>query len=274
MFACFNRPMQGDPSARPSVRMTVTTACRSTRLAMGMTLRTLAEAVGVTPSHIWAIEHGQANPSLDLVVRLARALDLELEVTLRPPIIHGDRRQIDLVHAWVSGYVDRRFSTSGWNTAREVEIIHGRSHGWIDLLAFDRTSGTLLVIEIKTRLDDLGAIERQLGWYERSAMAAARELGWLPRRTISWLLLLATEESDWRLRQNRDAIAAGFRGRQPDMLRLLANPAAQWRSGHGIAMVDPASRRRDWLIRPRLDGRRSAAPYLDYRSAASTLVKA
>ena len=237
MFACFNRPMQGDPSARPSVRMTVTTACRSTRLAMGMTLRTLAEAVGVTPSHIWAIEHGQANPSLDLVVRLARALDLELEVTLRPPIIHGDRRQIDL-------------------------------------LAFDRTSGTLLVIEIKTRLDDLGAIERQLGWYERSAMAAARELGWQPRRTISWLLLLATEESDGRLHQNRDAIAAGFRGRQPDMLRLLANPAAPWRSGRGIAMVDPASRRRDWLIRPRLDGRRSAAPYLDYRSAASSLLKA
>jgi hypothetical protein len=59
--------------------------------------------------------------------------------------------------------------------AREVEIVHGRSHGWIDLLAFDRRTGTMLILEIKTRLSDLGAIERQIAWYERMGMATWHE---------------------------------------------------------------------------------------------------
>ena len=32
----------------------------------------------------------------------------------------------------------------------------------------------------------------------------------------------------------------------------------------GLAMIDPSSRRREWLIRTTVDGRRSAAPYVDY----------
>ena len=42
------------------------------------------------------------------------------------------------------------------------------------MLAFDPATGILVVIEVKTRLDDLGAIERQMGWYERSAFGVAR----------------------------------------------------------------------------------------------------
>ena len=67
----------------------------------------------------------------------------------------------DPVHARCSAYVDRRLGASGWATAREVEIVHGRTHGWIDLLAFDRRTGMMVVIEIKTRLEDIGALERQ-----------------------------------------------------------------------------------------------------------------
>ena len=78
-------------------------------------------------------------------------------------------RQRDAVHAPCSGYANRRFRAGGWETGREVEIVHGRSHGWIDLLAFDPRTGLLLIVEIKTRLDDLGLVERQLAWYERSA---------------------------------------------------------------------------------------------------------
>jgi hypothetical protein len=34
--------------------------------------------------------------------------------------------------------------------------------------------------------------------------------------------------------------------------------------GQSLAMIDPSSRRREWLIRTAVDGRRSAAPYADY----------
>lgn len=76
-------------------------------------------------------------------------------------------RQHDTVHAICSGYVDRRLHRAGWTVAREVEIVHGRSHGWIDLLAFEPTTRTLVVIEVKTRLDDIGGLERQAAWYVR-----------------------------------------------------------------------------------------------------------
>jgi hypothetical protein len=42
-------------------------------------------------------------------------------------------------------------------------------------------------------------------------------------------------------------------------------------SGRGLALCDPASRRREWLIRTRLDGRRSELPYRDYADAARRL---
>jgi transcriptional regulator with XRE-family HTH domain len=255
---------------RPPIRITFARACRATRAALGMPQRRLADLVGVDRSYIARIEHGRANVSLDLVERITRALGLELELIIRPPVMIGaDRRQRDVMHARCSGYVDRRLTALGWRTSREVEIVHARSHGWIDLLAFDPRSGTLLVIEIKTVLDDIGGIERQIAWYEREARAIARRRGWVARRIVSWLLVLATDDVDERLRTNREVVDQAFPVRAPAMIERLVNPLGNWPAGRGLAMVDPSSRRRDWLRRSRLDGRRSAAPYRDYRDAAT-----
>jgi hypothetical protein len=123
---------------------------------------------------------------------------------------------------------------------------------------------------VKTRIDDLGEIERQLAWYERMAGEAGRSLDWRPRRVIGCLLLLATEENDIRIRLQRDVIDAVFRA-TVELRALVADPARPWSNGRGLALIDPSSRRRDWLIRPRLQGRRAAAPYRDYADAARRL---
>jgi len=151
--------------------------------------------------------------------------------------------------------------------AREVELVHGRMHGWIDLLAFDARTGTVVIVEIKTRLDDLGVIERQLGWYERRAFEVARDLGWHPRRLTAWLLLLASDDVDAAIRANREALGTAFAMRAPEMLASLEGRSA--RVGRGLALIDPTSRRQGWLIRARVDGRRSAAPFRDYANAAA-----
>jgi hypothetical protein len=190
-------------------------------------------------------------------------LELEIELAARQPVVVDGGRQHDLVHARCSGHVDSRLRKIGWQTAREVEVVHGRSHGWIDLLAFDPIPVTLLVIEIKTRLDDLGAIERQIGWYERSAFDVARRLGWRPRHVVGWLLVLASDEVEAVLRANRELMVHAFPARAPEMLDQLADPrrpAGRW----GMALIDPTSRRRDWLITSRIDGRRSPAPFAGY----------
>lgn len=235
-----------------------------------MTQVELADRVGVTRGYVAGIEMGRANPTLDVVAKIAAALDLEVDWLIRPPIIHDADQTGDLVHARCSAYVDHRLRAVGLLTAREVEIIHARSHGWIDLLAFDPDIATLLLVEVKTRLDDLGALERQIGWYERSALAAAHRLGWRPVRVVTWLVVLASAEADAGIHAHRPVFDQAFPVRAHEALRWLADGGLP-PLGRVLAMVDPASRRRDWLIRTRSDGRRSEPPYRDLREAAQRL---
>lgn len=267
----FHDAMSHDSWIPVTARMSLARACREGRLALGMSQQALARKVGVARSYIAAIELGHANPTLDIVVRIATALGYELDLQLRAPVIIGDRRQRDLVHARCSGHVDRRLRVAGFETAREVPIVEGRWRGWIDLLAFDRRTSTLLVIEIKTVIDDIGAIERQVGWYERVARRVAREHGWIPRRVITWLLVLATEQNEASLAQNREVLDRVFPVRGSVMEGLLTDPRSPWPGGRGLATVDPARHRRRWLIRPRIDGGRMAPRYADYPDAARLL---
>jgi transcriptional regulator with XRE-family HTH domain len=249
------------------IRIAFGRACLETRIGLDVSREDLAGRVGVTPSYIGRIERGEANPSLRLVESIADALGLDTQLVIRAPIFPGGSRIKDAVHARCSAYVDRRLRGHGWQTAREVEVVHGRSHGWIDLLAFDSHTGTLLIIEIKTRLDDLGALERQLGWYERMAWQAARRRGWRPSRVVSAVLALASDEVEWVIRTHRELVAVAFPMRAARVANLLSQPAAIV-AGRGLALIDPSSRRQGWLIRTSLDGRRSRLPYADYADAA------
>ncbi len=134
---------------------------------LDITQQELADAVSVSRPYIASVETGRANPTLDVVGRILRALGLDPDLLARQPVILNGPQQRDLVHARCSGYVSRRLTGLGWETRREVAIASGRTRGWIDVLAFDPRRHILLVIEVKTWLDDLGAIERQLDWYKR-----------------------------------------------------------------------------------------------------------
>ena len=200
---------------------------------------------------------------------ISQALGIELELVARTPIVHDRPRPHDTVHARCSAHVDRRLRAHGLSVAREVEVVHGRSHGWIDILAFDHRTANLLLIEIKTRLDDLGAVERQFSWYERSARGLARDRGWAPRVMRSWLIVLASDEVDLVLRANRYLFDQAFPRRADDMLGDLGiTPGIKRDVGRAVAMIDPSNRGRRWLIRTRIDGRRSPARYRDYADAA------
>jgi transcriptional regulator with XRE-family HTH domain len=251
------------------LRRSFASFCRETRVSLDITQQELAAAVGVTRGYVATLESGRANPSLALVERFGDALGIDFRLVGRAPVIVGSHAQRDLVHARCSGYVDRRLRRTPLSVAREVEIVHGRSHGWIDLLAFDPRNGTLFVVEVKTVLDDLGALERQLGWYEREAFAAAKDLGWEPRRLNVWLLFLASEEVEAAIRANRDVLRAAFPLRAREMLTSLDGTPSP--VGRGLALIDPTSRRRDWLLRARVDGRRGPAPFRDHADAAARL---
>lgn len=48
------------------------------RLQQNMSIRTLAEKSGVARSHIQKIEAGEANPSLEVMCKLAKALNCDI----------------------------------------------------------------------------------------------------------------------------------------------------------------------------------------------------
>lgn len=237
---------------------------------LDITQQMLADAAGVSRSLIAAIEAGHANPSLDVGMRIGDALGLDLQLVGRPPVAISSRTR-SVVHARCSGYADRRLRAIDWQTRREVEIVGDRSHGWIDLLAFDPRTRVMVIVEVKTWLDDIGAIERQLAWYERAAKDVASGIGWQPDAVTSWLLVLASEEVENSLRRYRDLFRIAFPRRAMDMRRDLTEPARIVTASRGLALIDPTSRRRDWLLPSRSDGRRTKAPYLDYADAARRL---
>src|ERR671930_299345 len=171
---------------------------------------------------------------------------------------------IDLGRARCVGYVAERLRRVGFEVATEVEVGEGRWRGWIDILAFHRVTGLMLVVEVKTELHDVGAEQRRFATYEREAWAAARRSGWLPSRRASALVLLRTESIDRVVTTNRSVLEASFPSRSCDLLRWLTDPASAPQNARAIAAIDPRSRRRDWLFDAGTDGRRRPARYRDY----------
>ena len=243
--------------------------CRSRRSELDLTQAAVSQSLGISRSHYAAIEAARANSSIALVDRIGETLGLRFALAASAVALITDPTVRDAVHARCSAYVMRRLESDGWLVLREMEITDGRLRGWIDLLAFDPQTRTLLIIEIKTSIDDMGRLERQIGWYAR-AVATAVQADWQPARIATWVLALATAEVDEVVARHRPIIDTGFPGRAATMRAVLggsnAVPAAR-----GLALIDPRSRRRDWLLSLRVDGRRAPAPYQDRAGAARIL---
>jgi len=250
------------------LRTMVAQLIRDARTMLDISQHDLAVAVGVTRAYIGRIEAGRANPTVDLIDRLAQSLGIGVRLMGDLPVVESER-QSDAVHAWCSGYVSRRLRRLGWEVRREVLVGSGNRRGWIDIVAFHPHTRTLLLIEIKTWLDDLGAVERQIGRYEQSWRAVAEAFGWRPALWSPWLLVTQTAQADEFIRRNRSTLRDAFPLRASAMRQILSGTAAQVpASARGLAMIDPSSRRREWLIATSADGRRSAPAFRDYADAA------
>lgn len=255
----------------PDLAELVAATIRSVRFKVRWSERELARRLGTSQRAIQRLESGRLKRiDSDLATRAMRLLGIRISVDANVPALPSRVEQKDGVHGWCSSYLARTLRRRGWEVRAEVEVGRDRFRGWIDLLAFRPSDGTLVVVEIKTRIDDLGRIVRTIGWYARSAGEAASAFGWRPRRVIPLLAVLATAETESRLELQRDLVRGEFPATSAATEAWLADPNAP-RIGAAVAMIDPASRRRSWVVRRRSEGRRTLPPYVDYRDAASRL---
>ncbi|MEI7744230.1 MAG: helix-turn-helix domain-containing protein [Chloroflexota bacterium] len=247
---------------------------RSSRRLIGWTQDELATRARTSQATIWRIECGRADHlDLNVVERVFAALGARVSLAADVRHLADRERQADGVHAVLNGASARRHARDGWSTASEVQIGRDRPRGWIDLLAFRPADNALVVQETKCDLVDFGALQRSLAFYEREAVAVARDLGWTPRRVVVLLVALDTASIAARLRDNRDLVDQGFPAITATTAAWLKDPTAPAPRGWTLAMADPASQRRAWLRPPILGPVRREPAYLDYAGAARRLLR-
>jgi transcriptional regulator with XRE-family HTH domain len=255
-------------AAAPRILQDIGRTIHDVRVRLGWSQRELARRSGVSQARISRIERGTLQDlRIGVIDRLFVALGVRYWVGTESP--HIIRAPADQVHASCSAYTARRLLAHGLLVEREVEVGGDRSRGWIDLLAFQPHSRTLFVVEVKTEIHDIGAIERSLNWYQRESLRVVRRFGWHPGRVLSVLLVLDSRVNDHRIGLAPDVFRTAFPGRAKELRAILDGSGVG--EGRFIAMIDPRSRRSVWLRATRSDGRRSAASYVDYIDAARQL---
>jgi transcriptional regulator with XRE-family HTH domain len=263
--------MRDGPLGDADLGKQIGTVIKTAREETGWSQRELARRLRTSHSAVQRLEAGHS-PYVD--TRLATAafglLGIRSSFDARTLGLAGRREQRDLVHAWCLSYTSRRLRADGWEVRTEVEIGDGRYRGWIDLLAYRDVDRCLLCGEIKTEIDDVGRIQRTVGWYGREAVNAARRLEWRPRTTTTALLVLCSADNDGAIRQNHDILRGSFPGMTRgllDWITVAGTPVP----APSMAMLDPSSRRRDWLRPTVSEGRRTSAPYANYAEAAAAI---
>jgi transcriptional regulator with XRE-family HTH domain len=251
--------------------MQVADAVREARRLVGWTQRELADRARTSHTTIWRMELARGD-HLDLatVERVLHALGLRPSLQVDGRHLGDRRRQLDAVHAKVTGFVARRLERHGWTNRTEVPIGDRPPRGWIDLLAYREGDASLLVEESKTELLDVGATQRSLAYYERESLAVARGLGWRPRRVITLLAALDSRAVASVIVENRQLLARAFPNPVQDLAAWIADPRCARPRGWTIAMADPRTRRTAWLLPTPLTSRRTAI-YHDYADAAARL---
>lgn len=198
---------------------------RRLRLDSGASITALGEYVGVDPSHLARIEKGTAQPSLDLLERIAVALGADLSIRMfagTGPRLH-DRFQAPMLEALLAILHPR------W--ARDLEVVAGRGRGVVDSVLVDRLTPVVVAVEAQS---ELRRFEQQIRWAAEKADALSNRY---EGRPISRLLLLRSTVANRELtRRYPESFRAAYPARTADVVEALtsASPALP---GAGIVWV-------------------------------------
>lgn len=185
------------------------------RLDAGVSIADLARCADVDPSHVWRIEAGSANASLDVLVALASCLGSDLGLrffaTAAPRL--RDRFQAPMIEALI------RHLGPAWRTRPEVPIPAVR--GVVDLVLNRALDHLTIVCECHS---ELRRLELALRRANEKAEAVQRLEGAQTASTI--LLLRSTEQTRRVVRAYEATFRAAFPGRLDDALSALQGDAA------------------------------------------------
>jgi transcriptional regulator with XRE-family HTH domain len=198
---------------------------RLLRRRRGWTQQRLAAEAKVARWAIVEIEAGRGGRiTAERLVRVVAALGGYLSLRIQ---YHGEAldRFRDERHAALVDLMVARLRSDGWEVATEVSFNIFGERGSIDILAFDPTTGTLLVIEVKTVIPDVGGMLATLDRKVRLARDLAAERGW-NARSVGRLLVLPEASTARRRIEHHDAtFRNAFPARNVEVNRWLEAPS-------------------------------------------------
>jgi transcriptional regulator with XRE-family HTH domain len=199
---------------------------RRTRLDAGLTLRALARAADLAPSHLSEVERGIAEPSLAVLSRLAGLLGADVSIRLFPgagPRIR-DRLQAPVVEALL------REVHPSWKRLVEVPVWRP-VRGVIDAV-IARPAEVVVAIEVHS---EIRRLEQQIRWAREKADALPSAEAWSMLLAgehavpVSRMLVLRSTRAN---RELVNAFESTFRAAYPakaaDAVRALRGAAVSW----------------------------------------------
>jgi transcriptional regulator with XRE-family HTH domain len=191
---------------------------RAARIRRGWRQSDLAAAAGVSRSTVSRIERGAIHEiAFGVLSRVAGALDVRLELITRSRGADLDRLLNQKHAALAEAVIARLRRIGGWVVRPEVSFSEWGERGIVDLLAWHEQSASVLVIELKTEIVDVGELLGTLDRKRRLAREIAKPFGWRP--TVIGVCLLVAEGRTGRRRVL--AHGATFRAALPDDGRRL-----------------------------------------------------
>jgi transcriptional regulator with XRE-family HTH domain len=132
---------------------------RAIRHRLGWRQEDVAELCGLSQQSVSRAESGRLTEmTIESLRAVATAIGGDIELVLRWRGAALDRL-VDERHADLVGAIASRLGAVGWEALSEASYSEFGERGSIDILALHRSSGILLVVEIKT---ELGSVEETL----------------------------------------------------------------------------------------------------------------
>jgi transcriptional regulator with XRE-family HTH domain len=217
---------------------------RAVRIRLGWRQRDLSDRTGVSVGQISAAEFGQLeHVSLATLRKLGDALDIQITVDAWWRSGRADQL-LDRVHAALVEYIVALLRAAGWDVRVEFTFNEFGDRGSVDVLGWHGDSRTLLIGEVKSRIDDVQETVRTSMMKARVVPAVVeRDLGWAPARVTRLLVMPDTHGNRATIRRHAATFVTLWPERSVAMRRLVRRPAAPSASPEspgGVLFVPPS----------------------------------
>ena len=112
----------------------------------------------------------------------------------------------------------------GWDVRPEVSFSHFGERGVVDLVGWHAGTDTLLLVELKTELVDVGDLLATMDRRRRLASVIGSGLGWQPSIVGSWVLFTDTRTNRRRVAEFSKLLRAAFPTDGRSIRGWLASP--------------------------------------------------